>query len=81
MKNKIFLLAQHLLTTSVLSQFTLENVNSIDAVTLYDSDDVETRKESARLTLKTAWSEFGYSHAKQYTLDFVMQIDTPEEMK
>ena len=59
----------------------LENTNVIPAATLYDSDDLDTRKEAAKLTITTAWVESGYSHAKEYQLDLLMQIDTTEEMQ
>ena len=36
--------------------------------------------EIAKFTSKTAWVETGYSHAREYTLDFVMTVDTIEEM-
>ena len=59
----------------------LENTNEIPAATLYDSDEIDTRKEAAKLTITTAWVETGYSHAKEYQLDLLFQIDTTEEMQ
>ena len=62
-------------------QFLLENATEFDALTLYASVDEDVRPELAKFKFTTAWVESGYSHAKEYTLDLMMQIDTTEEMQ
>ena len=58
----------------------LENATEFEAVTLFASDDEAVKPELAKFKFTTAWVESGYSHAKEYTLDLMMQIDTTEEM-
>ena len=62
----------------IRSQF-LENINEKTLTVLYNCNDCEpeVKKELATLTATTAWVESGYSHAREYNLDFVMQVNTP----